>query len=63
MQQSELRVCVRTSVRHVYCTSLNSFLTLFVYNREMTGNTSDEPMKGTAVLENLANRPSLGYDK
>ena len=51
---------MRTSVRHVYCTSLNSFL---AYNREMPGNTSGEPMKGTAVLENLANRPNLGYDK
>ena len=52
----QLHQCVTYTVRH-------SFLTSFVYNREMPGNTSGEPMKGTAELENIASRPSLGYDK
>ena len=73
MQQSELcgsatrvflygslNVCVHQCVTY---TVRHSFLTSFVYNREMPGNTSGEPMKGTAELENIASRPSLGYDK
>ena len=56
MRISAIHQCVTYTVRH-------SFLTSFVYNREMPGNTSGEPMKETVVLENIANRPSLGYDK
>ena len=66
MRQSEL--CVFSTDQYVcvheYVTyTSRSFLTSFVYYREMPDNTSGEPMKGNAVLENLANRPSLGYDK
>ena len=52
-----------TAISVVMYTVRHSFLTSFVYNREMPGNTSGEPMKETVVLENIANRPSLGYDK